>query len=205
MGTRHSAALAGITRQLLGRPTAPFAYRGTLAPWPVAPRTSQTIAAIGRSIARRFGLVGLFGVDLVVDRNDEPWLVEVNPRYTASVEVVELMLGRALLSDHARACEGRPIDAFDPLPERGRFIAKEVVFAEGPGTFREQVAPLEGRAGDVFRVPRLADIPHPGTPFKAGEPVLTIFAEASTAEDALYELAILRNEWRRRLARESGS
>ncbi|MCA1684460.1 MAG: ATP-grasp domain-containing protein, partial [Planctomycetia bacterium] len=34
VGTRDGAVLAGVTRQIIGRPGSPFAYRGNVAPWP---------------------------------------------------------------------------------------------------------------------------------------------------------------------------
>ena len=61
----------------------------------------------GQVLASAFALVGLFGVDYIL-HDDEPWPVEVNPRYTASVEVLELALGRSLLAEHICACLRQP-------------------------------------------------------------------------------------------------
>ena len=47
---------------------------------------------IGEVISGEFGLRGLFGVD-AIKRQDSIYPVEANPRYTASVEVLELALG----------------------------------------------------------------------------------------------------------------
>ena len=44
-----------------------------------------------------FGLAGWFGVDFIL-RDGIPWPVEINPRYTASVEIHELASGRSLLA-----------------------------------------------------------------------------------------------------------
>ena len=38
-------------------------------------------------------------------RDGIPWPVEVNPRYTASLEIHELAAGRSLLAEHQQACE----------------------------------------------------------------------------------------------------
>ena len=51
-----------------------------------------------------FGLVGWFGVDYIL-RDGIPWPVEINPRYTASLEIHELASGRSLLPEHRHACE----------------------------------------------------------------------------------------------------
>src|SRR5262249_35731030 len=88
--------LLGVTSQWIGRPGAPFGYRGSLGPCRVSTQLRRRVEALGRVLAADFGLLGLFGIDLVI-RDEIPWPVEVNPRYTASVEVIELALGRPLL------------------------------------------------------------------------------------------------------------
>lgn len=193
------AVLAGVTRQLVGRAGAEFAYRGNLAPWPVEAKSLRRIETLGNALVHRIGLVGLFGVDLVLDDNGRPWPVEVNPRYTASVEVIELATGRPLMDDHRRACEGRDI-ALSPLqPSPRRFVAKEIVYAETDGLFCHDEPPL-AVATDPFRIPCVADVPEAGTPIAAGDPVLTVFAEGPTPEEALHALERARGEWERRWA-----
>ena len=97
-------SLIGVTRQLIGAPGSPFAYRGSIGPVTISERLKARLDLMGRVLASEFALVGLFGVDFIL-RDDEPWPVEVNPRYTASVEVLELALGRSLLAEHLRACD----------------------------------------------------------------------------------------------------
>ena len=122
--------------------------------------------------------MGLFGVDGLLD-GDTFRPVEVNPRYTASVEVVELSTGVRALDLHARAFETVP----GPLPivTTRRVVGKAVVYAPTEGVFPE-VGPwldsLGYRSPDA--VPDYGDIPAPGEPLVPGHPVLTVFASAST-------------------------
>src|SRR6185437_11286948 len=184
VASRGTAALAGVTRQLVGIPGAAFAYRGSVAPWPVPPQTRRAIERLGHALADRLGLVGLFGVDLILDGDGRPWPVEVNPRYTASVEVIELATGRPLMDDHRRACEGRAVGLGGASGTRpGRYVAKEIVFSGAGGVF--PAGPVEpADPSDPFRVPAVADVPVAGSRFSAGEPVLTVFAEGGTPEGA---------------------
>ena len=97
------AEFLGATRQLLGRDVglpAEFAYAGTIAPLIVSPVEMQASHRLGGVLAREFGLVGLFGVDFVRAQG-EIWVIEVNPRYTASVEVLR---ARARLAAVGRSC-----------------------------------------------------------------------------------------------------
>lgn len=135
VGRGCDAAPLGATWQWLGRPGAPFGDRGSVGPWPLAPAEAGRIAAVGRVPAAEFSLTGLFGMDLVL-RAGWPWPVEVNPRYMASVGVLELTSGRALLADRRRPpptrSESRP---WPTCPGPARFRAGEpdlTGFARGP-------------------------------------------------------------------------
>src|SRR5262249_54766323 len=106
------ARLLGITRQLHGKPSAPFAYVGSIGPWPVSSGVRARVAEVGEVLAASFCLAGLFGVDLIL-RGEVPWPVEVNPRYTASVEVLELALRRSFLSEHRSVFEASAPNSLD--------------------------------------------------------------------------------------------
>jgi predicted ATP-grasp superfamily ATP-dependent carboligase len=88
------ATLVGVTEQLLACDVpsgGAFRYAGSVGPLPLAATCRQIFERIGQALAREFALVGLFGVDAIV-AGDRVWPVEVNPRYPASVEVLEWAL-----------------------------------------------------------------------------------------------------------------
>ncbi len=190
------AEFLGISRQLHGGPRG-FAYRGSLGPWPLDEEETERIGRMGLAFASAFGLMGLFGVDLIW-RDGWPWPVEINPRYTASMEVLERATGRSFLAEHARA--------FDPVlakrlrprrvrPPNGRCIGKAFILA--PASCRFPTHPL--RNGEGW--PRLADLPWPGERFSAGEPVVTVFASGPTLEVCETRLARRVAVWAERLRR----
>ena len=95
IGTRDGAICLGVTRQLLGlswcgadRATDRFRYCGSIGPLKVSPSLARQFEELGTAIARSFALIGLFGVDAII-RDDEIWTIEMNPRYTASIEILE--------------------------------------------------------------------------------------------------------------------
>lgn len=189
VAARGVAALRGVTRQLIGRPDAPFAYRGNLAPWPVASGALRRVEELGRVLAARFGLVGLFGIDFLLGDDEQPWPVEVNPRYTAAVEVIELAVGRSLVDDHRRACEGdAPRKTASAHVRPDRYVAKEIVFAETDGVVGA-FDDLGASRLDPFQVPCAADLPAFGTFFRARAPVLTVFAAGPSSDETLLSLA----------------
>jgi predicted ATP-grasp superfamily ATP-dependent carboligase len=202
---RGDATLAGVTRQCIGRRDSPFAYTGSLGPWPISPRVRARIEAIGRALAAGFGLVGLVGVDLIL-REGMPWPVEVNPRYTASVEVLELALGHSLLADHARACDPDAAARSVPITprpcSRPSVVGKSIVFAPTRCRFPGSDDPV-ATADDAFAIPRVADVPDAGTCFEVGEPVLTLIAGGRSMAACRLRLERRRARWVRRLRQSS--
>jgi uncharacterized protein len=201
LAQRSGATLLGVTWQWVGRPGAPFAYRGSVGPWPLKRPERARIAHLGRVLASAFGLVGLFGIDLIL-RAGQPWPVEINPRYTASVEVLELALGRALLADHGQVFGGAATPKQPRIPDTARrgVVGKAILFAEHRCTV-DIPARYSFQRRHWFAIPRLADVPHPGERFRPGEPVLTVFARAASIEDCRVRLERRLAAWQAHLRR----
>jgi predicted ATP-grasp superfamily ATP-dependent carboligase len=178
------AELLGITRQLVGEDwlgAGRFQYAGSIGPWPVSTRALTTIQQIGHVLAEQFELVGLFGVDMILDE-DQVWTLEVNPRYTASVEVVERATGVQAIAAHAAACCESSISDFR-LPIASQTYGKAILFAKRDVVVAQALA--DSALEEALRMPwpTLADVPAAGTLVELGRPILTLFAEgASTAE-----------------------
>jgi predicted ATP-grasp superfamily ATP-dependent carboligase len=192
----------GVTWQWIGLPEAPFAYRGSIGPWPLSAIERARFETLGQILADAFGLIGLFGVDLIW-REGQPWAVEVNPRYTASIEVLELALGRSFLGEHRRAFDSTAIDCRSVVSNpRAGVVGKAILFARSPCRFPD--LDLAPSAADPFAIPTIADIPHPGATFGPGDPVLTVFAHAENRAACRSALEQALRCWEARLI-SSGS
>ena len=186
------AHLLGVSRQLVGESflnAAPYRYCGSVGPLQPDAAQRQTLERFGSILARKCGLRGIFGVDAIV-RDGAFWPVEVNPRYTASVEVLEYALGLSAMAWHRAACDASAPRPAAPSDDPASFVGKAVYFARQDMTF-----PDDGPWNDVLRSPSIlaeppafADIPHPGTAIKAGWPILTFFARADTVNGCLEAL-----------------
>src|SRR5205085_1119619 len=89
--TDAGTCLLGVSRQLVGESwlhAPPFGYCGNIGPLDIGAAERGAWLRLGRTVAAFAGLRGVFGIDASVD-DGVPWPVEVNPRYTASVEVLE--------------------------------------------------------------------------------------------------------------------
>jgi predicted ATP-grasp superfamily ATP-dependent carboligase len=189
-GDGKRATLLGVTRQLVGLDwlhAEPFHYCGSVGALRLAAEERAALQKAGDAIAARCGLRGLFGVDGVA-RDGRFFPVEVNPRYTASVEVLEYATGLTALAWHRRAfarAAPRPAAAADPTT----YIGKAVLFAPTDATFPAVGPWMEAvRSPGVSAAPAFADIPTPGSEMKAGRPVLTFFAAGADPDDCLAAL-----------------
>jgi len=194
----------GVTRQLLGRRwchAQAFAYCGSIAvaPQQAPPTLAAACTRLGRTLVETFGLVGLVGVDLVIDAAGNVHVIEVNPRPTASMELIERSTGVAHAAVHLAACGM----AAAPPRSSGRVATgswgKAVLFA-AHDTLVEPVldAALAGASARWSRAdgwPALADVPPPGARVAARRPLLTLFArgpnEAATARLLRRRAAVL--------------
>jgi predicted ATP-grasp superfamily ATP-dependent carboligase len=193
LGDGKGAELLGLTRQLVGEAwlhARPFRYCGSIGPLPMEDRLRRSCEHLGHVLAAGCRLRGLFGVDGVI-QGGSFWPVEVNPRYTASVEVIELTAGRSLLSPHVRVFNPSFRGSAEPGPSVCLgIIGKAILFARRAITFRNDRIFQEATTslGNPFALPLAADIPRPGTPLRAGRPILTLFAQASSVDECLLAL-----------------
>ena len=87
------------------------------------PPLHSEVEAMGKLLAGHYSLVGLFGIDLVIQQQ-RPWFIELNPRYPASAEILERATGQSLVRLHVDACRGR-----SPEPPIVRFAEALLKFA----------------------------------------------------------------------------
>lgn len=172
----QGATLLGVTEQLLGDGATRWSYRGSIGPLPLDGRWLAELDRVAMLLAAA-AAVGIVGVDLI-DDGERLWLLEVNPRWTASIEVVERAIGESLLPAHIAACRGGV--APESPPPQGT-IGKRIVTAPEAFVASE---PLHDWAMAECDAGRAADIPHAGDAFERGDPVLTVFAEADSEDDA---------------------
>ena len=106
LATSRHTFLIGVALQLVGRKrlgAERFQYCGSVAPIMLKNATVNQIRRIGQAVSEPNGLRGLFGVDFQFDGRNA-WLTEINPRYTASMELFEHAYGVPLLDWHRHAC-----------------------------------------------------------------------------------------------------
>ncbi len=154
-----------FTRQLIAPD---FRYLGNI----LVPPIDEAVI-VAETVTREFGLVGVNGIDFIVNASGQTIPIEVNPRYTAAMELAERQYGISIARTHAEACAGR-LPSFAPEPRR-MTIGKAIVYAK--------TNTIVGDTTSWLADSSVRDIPMPGSRIKAGRPICTVFAEARTVPE----------------------
>jgi predicted ATP-grasp superfamily ATP-dependent carboligase len=180
--------LIGVTKQRTGAAfqAGEFQYAGSVGPITLASEAADVWQRIGNVLAAAFDLQGLFGVDAVVDDQGTIWPVEVNPRYTASVEILERGLGMPLLGWHVAACRDGQLSS-EVIATR-EFHGKAIVYVVRDVFVSRSFFGRIDRANEISPWPAFADLPVPGSVVRRGEPLLTVFAQGD--EPTAVEIAL---------------
>ncbi|HYB29112.1 MAG TPA: ATP-grasp domain-containing protein [Solirubrobacteraceae bacterium] len=162
IGDGRRAAVLGLTEQLHLR--GGFQWTGNVAPprlpdGELADLHGQLRAVCGE-VAARFGVRGAFGVDAIWDGR-HAWVVEVNPRPTAGLE----LFGPGSFDAHVGGVRGSILPAPAVTPGTSCARVKLVLFAD-----------RDLRAPDPAWWPEglVRDIPHGGELIRRGAPVCTL-------------------------------
>lgn len=163
--------LLGLTEQWVGQPwlhARGYGYCGSVGPLETGPAIQTQLEKLGGALMG-MGLRGVVGVDLILD-DDHAWVIEINPRWPASVEVLERAAGFSAWAWHRWGCGGgeRPEPSAPTVPGE-RTVAKAILFAPADLTFPESW-PVDCQAW--------ADVPAAGEKIPEGSPVLTCLASA---------------------------
>jgi uncharacterized protein len=172
------AVTLGLTRQLVGNARLGahgFRYCGSLFGNPSGlfrqgEELLEAARALVAGLTAEFGLVGLNGMDFVA-RGGVPYPIEVNPRYSASMELIERAHGLSMFEALVRACGGILPPAPPPTAE---VEGKAIVFARRDVTLGDTRRWIDHGS--------FADVPHPGERIHRGHPICTVFAKGSGPE-----------------------
>jgi hypothetical protein len=185
----RDARLLGATRQLAGSPAlgAPeYRYAGNIAGPLEALLDATARAALERAAARltaRFGLRGLNGLDFILT-GDGPAILEVNPRFTASMELLEELAGASFFDRHLAALDGLLAGAAAGTAAvaaagAAAWLGKGILYADAAVTAPdpEALEALEAR-----------DRPHRGELFVPGQPLCTLIVKGTGESDCARRL-----------------
>ncbi|MCX6682136.1 MAG: ATP-grasp domain-containing protein [Methanoregula sp.] len=167
-GTR--ACAVAVNEQILrGTGNSPFGFCGSVTPF--AHQQKDHMIAVAEQIAASSGCTGTIGIDFVA--GDDAYAIEINPRFQATVDTVEMATGCSLFQMHIDACRG-----ILPRikPRAMKYAARSILFADRDMTVCTDLKHLS---------PIVADIPWPDTFFEEDQAIISVYGSGSTRKGAL--------------------
>ena len=188
--TESGFELLGVSIQSSGSPylhANDFLYSGNMGPVKPCSSELKDLQTIGEIISSNYRPLGLLGMDYILN-DSKVYPLEINPRYTASMEVLELALGQNFITKHMQAFGIKPIYE-NPALNETTVIGKAIYYAP-----HDVLIPKEAPWLSIDANPRLfspfADIPKTGSTIHRGSPVVTIFAKADSLTEVKAQLKI---------------
>ena len=180
-----TARLLGVSEMLVGEAwlgATMFTYCGSITRDPTLWEREQW-ERIGQCLAAEFGLLGLFGVDAVV-RKQQVLPIEVNPRYASSMELLD-RAGSPVFGSHVGACADQElidIKGHGHSANDTACFGKAIVFAR-EAHLVPTALPKLGNEDTV-----VADIPQIGEEVSVGQPVLSLVTSGQSSANVLTQL-----------------
>jgi len=180
--------LVGVTRQILrGAGRRPYTYLGGIGPVALDGSAAERLRRMIDRLVREFGLLGLNGVDIVLDEG-EPVLIELNPRPTASMALLSDAVRGGLLRAHVEVCQGGRLPQQRLALGAESVLGHEVVFATRDAVIGEA---LSNRLAERHWC---RDRPWPGAHVMVRDPVCSIVATGPTEDAVRVQLSARRRE-----------
>ena len=187
--------LLGLCRSLFTRMgNLPFVYRGSFGPVAIGADLKHRLENLGHRLIQETSHRGLLNIDLVINQQDEVHVLEVNPRWSGSSELIDRWMRAkettcSLFSSMIQACQGFPLDRLPSCREStgltpqttSPIYLKQILFARRDMRFTQDLlmSGEENSMNSCYR-PALADIPAEGTTITRGNPICTVLAELTS-------------------------
>ncbi|HVP21079.1 MAG TPA: ATP-grasp domain-containing protein [Anaerolineaceae bacterium] len=181
-----SCVMIGMTEQLIGGSefnAGGFLYCGNLLPIGTTREEADRRVLLGQArklaayLTQEYALVGLNTVDFIL-HDSQIFLTEVNPRYSASMELIEWAYGLPVFKLHVQAVLTGELPDFEletKLDDRSSY-GKAILYAHQDATAPDTLA---------WHERGIRDIPHPGERLVRGTPICTLLAEGKDRESCL--------------------
>jgi predicted ATP-grasp superfamily ATP-dependent carboligase len=170
VAARNAIHIVGFSRQwTVGGAVRPYRYGGATGAATLGASISERMAAAAEAVCRELALIGLVSCDFLL-ANGVPFLLEVNPRAGATIDVFDDAKG-TLFQAHLAACRDLPV-LLPAAPAGARAAA--ILYTDA--------APVI--VGTMPWPDWSADRPSPGTRIPSHRPIATVFADGSDATAA---------------------
>ena len=158
----------------------PYRLGGIETPFELSATNQQLLESAINCISNSTGLLGLNSIDFIITAEDELLFLEVNPRLSASCELIADRV--PILQYHINACNGQLPDIKIYSSEKKHVL--QYVYAASTLTIPETIIWPE----------QCHDLPETGTLIEVGQPVCTIRVMGDNSADCQHRLEQIYNK-----------
>lgn len=134
---------------------------------------TNNINEVSEDATANFKLLGSNGVDMIIN-NDGIYIIEINPRFQGTYELVENVLNINLLESHIKACNNELID----IPTPQGYSIKKIIYSK------------EKSIIENLAIENVYDIPYEGVIIEKNQPLATIITHENQLNKAINKLEI---------------
>lgn len=197
---------------------APYAFRGGWGPAPQRTGVYDRWIRFAEVVQEESPALGLWQADWIVPEEGPPVLLEINPRWTGLMELVERWSGKNLSKAHWDCLTGKTVQDLSLFsgigPAASLLWGKSIHYARSEGEvdsptaqwfwdhrFQESILPATPSAGLCY----LADLPHPGSVIAEGAPVLSAVCVGDSPSHLLASAVAFDQQLHQRLLQSEDS
>jgi hypothetical protein len=187
LSSKERSLSLSVQGQLIGMPSAgrncDFVYCGNYIPISLDSKVRKKIETVSENLCKSLNLLGSNGVDFIVDKKNEIWLMEINPRIQGTLEMLENASNISITKLHIDATKGL-------IPEKKPTFTpsvKLVVFSRWNGNI-----PMLSKYDAVDRSPV-------GVSVQAGDPVCTLIQTGYNITDCYNAVKEVADSIQRRI------
>jgi len=192
--------LFGMSLQVIGWPSlgaSGFLFCGNVGPVDPGQEVTRQVMEAARVIVEQSGLKGVFGIDFIL-RHGHAWILEVNPRITASHMLYEqqhpgLITHRHLVALGWQATRPKRLleqDSIRSLVPISAVTARLILWAG------EDIRVPKSFGADSVSNLKIADCPQPGTVVSRSSPLCSISLTGEDSEDIIRQLCTMEDHLR---------
>jgi len=194
--------ILGVSRLQVGAKfgaPSPFQFVGAITDLHFEMEEAPMLRRMVDAIHQQGKPVGLWGIDFIM--NNEPWLIEVNPRWTASMALWERCNNGSLMDAHIRAIANGTLPV-EPPNARDRHQGMRVLYAKRSfqvtPEFQAWLLSPPATIG-----PQYADVPLIGTAINYGDPICTVYVTGENYADVEQMLSQCQERVQTRVAKST--
>lgn len=150
----------------------PFGYCGNVVPLDLTESILEKCKNTVEKIASRFGLIGSNGIDFVVSKENTPYVMEVNPRFQATLPCVERVVGINMVEAHINASVH---NSLPQISEKSSAACTRLILH----------TPTRIITPDLTGLPNVMNVPLPGVIIEQGEPLCSVIIDGNSEQSSL--------------------